>query len=783
MHHSRSTFLTCVGMAALMLGASAVQAGNTFVSTTAMREVRQNHTATLLPNGKVLIAGGSDSSGPVASAEIYDPATATWTNTGSMSISRASATATLLANGKVLIAGGISNETFGSTTFTFALNSAELYDPAKGTWKSVSGMHKDRATATATLLPGGNVLVTGGIDNFYDEPNSAEIYSPDTDTWTTTSPMVYGRLNHSATLLSNGKVLVTGGHSAFAYNMYLTIAFAEVYDPVSNTWTTTGAMRTSRALHTSILLPSGKVLVTGGFRLGQFFNLFTTTAAAELYDPVKGTWTATSPMKSVRFGHTTTLLPTGVIFACGGSNGSLRSGPPATAEFYDPLRGTWTLTGPMPSGHLNHTATLLPTGKVLVAGGVSTSSAVQAQAELYSPGQVSGSFNGLIKTTSGVPLLSTEGFFTATVSFTGAFTGRLTLDGTTLSLTGSFDDTAGIAHFGTSQTTSLNLALEGKPGLILTLQRDLSPLGTDNTITGTITRMYRSTITSVSSIHANRSYFDGLSPDTTVPAAYLGSANANGLFNVILPARPPVDQPAGLTTSEYPQGTGFGTLTITKAGAATFAAKLADGTAVTASAPLARHSIAPLITWPLFAQLYSKLGFISATVLLDNTNPDSDLSAGTSSLQWSRPFQSVQHYPYGWPEVIATYLLGSKFTITPGHSILPGITPPTPGNGGNAYLDLSQGLLASAFNRGLNLSSADVVTKLNVKDTGYTLALPHTTGKFTGTFLHADGTKPAYQGIVYQKGANAGGHGFFLTTTPRVKNYLGQSGVVKLTAQ
>jgi WD40 repeat protein len=172
-----------------------------------MATARVAHTATLLPNGKVLVAGGSGISFYLASAELYDPATGTWSTTGSMATARRYHTATLLPNGKVLVTGGYNGS---------YLASSELYDPATGTWSTTGSMATTRQSQTATLLPNGKVLVTGGYNDIAYLAGT-ELYDPATGTWTTTGSMATAHYYHTATLLPNGTALVTGGANDSGY--------------------------------------------------------------------------------------------------------------------------------------------------------------------------------------------------------------------------------------------------------------------------------------------------------------------------------------------------------------------------------------------------------------------------------------------------------------------------------------------------------------------------------------------------------------------------------------
>jgi N-acetylneuraminic acid mutarotase len=152
---------------------------------------RDSHTATLLRNGKVLVAGGNNSNGSLKSAELYNPATGAWSNTGNLNTDRAFHTATMLLNGKVLVAGGFSCAPPPASCFY--LNSAELYDPTAGTWTSTGNLHTARGSHTATMLPNGNVLIAGGHNEGSGALLSAELYDPIAGTWTST-----GNLNVAA---------------------------------------------------------------------------------------------------------------------------------------------------------------------------------------------------------------------------------------------------------------------------------------------------------------------------------------------------------------------------------------------------------------------------------------------------------------------------------------------------------------------------------------------------------------------------------------------------------
>ena len=281
---------------------------------------RLGHAAVLLPTGVLLVGGGHwNGSDTVlsASAVLYDPEAVTWSSAGSMTTPRWMETVTLLPSGKVLVAGG--GLGYSTSADVAATKTAELYDPATNTWSNTGSMTTARLCATATLLPSGKVLVAGGAaSNQGPGVASAELYDPASGTWTSTGPMPRPVADHSATLLGSGEVLVAGGYagSAFDYGPIPRTGTA-LYDPASGTWSSAASMRQPHSLHGSALLASGKVLVVGGY------GPTSAMGEAEVYEPATDTWEDTGAMSSLhQQSPGVTALANGQVLVTGGWYGA-----------------------------------------------------------------------------------------------------------------------------------------------------------------------------------------------------------------------------------------------------------------------------------------------------------------------------------------------------------------------------------------------------------------------------------------------------------------------------
>ena len=352
-----------------------------FTLTGSLNIAPYNHTATLLPSGEVLVTGGLGVNGvytSLASAELYDPKKEKWTMTGSMSVGRTAFTATLLANGEVLVAGGSDYQISCYAT-------AELYNPSTSQWRLTGSMNQPRCLHSVTLLPNGEVLVSGGVNSIYDTNTAtvsgAEIYNPQTGTWKTTGSLNVSRADAATSLLQNGQVLTAAGYNNTGNNnpnTYLTSA--ELYDPSTGQWRFTGSISGTVGLPTNpVILTNGDVLIAG---FAQFFV------------PNTGSWAATGALPTLTGPPTkAALLGNGNALGTGGECKSTKYyscgfAPTNVAYLYSFAGNSWSQTGSMNYGRFYHTMTLLPSGEVLVTGGVEGKSAyrtVLSKTELYTP--------------------------------------------------------------------------------------------------------------------------------------------------------------------------------------------------------------------------------------------------------------------------------------------------------------------------------------------------------------------------------------------------------------
>ena len=350
----------------LLSGVVVAQSAGTFSATGSMTTARETYTATLLPNGKVLIAGGYSPPSALASAELYDPTTRTFARTGDMITARYGHSATLLPDGTVLIAGG----TTGSPAGRALTVAAEIYDPTTSAFAATGDMVQ-AGFGTAILLAAGGVLIAHDLLRPSYAP--AEVYDPAKGTFSATAnQLVIWSGHQQASLLPDGRVLLA-----------ICCTAEQVYNPASGAFSPTGAMAGICPDGFAMApLPNGTVLVSGGYC--EEGNLI--SPAAALYNPATGTFNPTGQMSQGQYYHTATQVGDGTVLIAGGQVGARIYTASARTELFDPASGSFSVIGDMTTGRIGHTATLLLDGTVLITGGVSgINTGPLASAEIYTP--------------------------------------------------------------------------------------------------------------------------------------------------------------------------------------------------------------------------------------------------------------------------------------------------------------------------------------------------------------------------------------------------------------
>ena len=354
-----------IGFFTILTSTAFAQASGAWAFAVDLNTPRAGHTATLLPNGQVLVVGGENASGVLASAELYNPSTGSWSSTGSMAAARINHSATLLANGDVLVAGG---DNAGGL-----LSSAERYHPSTGEWTTTGSMSIPRALHGATLLLNGQVLVAAGNNSVPGSGNTAELYDPSTGIWHGTGTMQSYHL-FTLTLLADGRALAVDDSGS-------TGAPGELYDPSTGQWSLTGGMYYAHSGTSVALLANGDVIA-----YGNHFACY----AGQFFTPSTNAWSRTTGQcgTSISLGPLA-LLGTGKVILAGGS---IIYGGKATqvarADLYDPATNAWAGTGSLNQARSGHTLTRLFSGKVLAAGGFfkeSGATTYLTTSELYTP--------------------------------------------------------------------------------------------------------------------------------------------------------------------------------------------------------------------------------------------------------------------------------------------------------------------------------------------------------------------------------------------------------------
>jgi hypothetical protein len=324
---------------------------------------RTRHTATLLKNGKILIAGGSVEGDDFAlDEEIVDPLTGASSWAAPLHTARQDHSATLLQDGRVLVVGGYN-------AWLQWVTDAEIYDPQSNSWTVIPPLFPHGTAHTATLMQDGRVLIAGGCIGGYHCTEKVEIFDPRANLWIEAAPLASDRMFHTAQLLNNGRVLVAGGITA--YNEIPVDGTAILYHPETNTWSETAPMAFPRYGSQSIKLPSGDVLVAGG--VVPQTDPPSMSNAVEVYDPVSNSWRTVSSLVSPRFAFVLRLLANGQVLAIAGTRDWdccwTRDSFVREVEMFDPATGRWQSIGELPAPGAFSTGTQLEDGRIWITGG------------------------------------------------------------------------------------------------------------------------------------------------------------------------------------------------------------------------------------------------------------------------------------------------------------------------------------------------------------------------------------------------------------------------------
>ena len=325
------------------------------------------HSATTLQDGRILLVGGSKAPNlQLTRAEIFDPANDSLSDVAPLHTPRHAHTATLLPDGRVLVVGGYNLPKQW-------LDDAEVYDPNADSWTVVRPLFSHGVYHTATLMQDGRVLVVGGTIRSgpgISATERVEIFDPQTNSWTEASPLEFDRSSHMAQLLDDGRVLVAGGGGG--EDGAHPGADAVLYDPMTNTWSPSGAMITPRIFGQSVLLPDGRILVTGGMAIKDEAQQIL-SASSEIYDPATNEWTAAADLPQSRYGFSLVVVPDGQVLAVGGSRDwdccLSQDSMVREIESYDLSSNQWQIVGQIPKPSEFATASLLPDGRLWIAGG------------------------------------------------------------------------------------------------------------------------------------------------------------------------------------------------------------------------------------------------------------------------------------------------------------------------------------------------------------------------------------------------------------------------------
>ena len=334
----------------------------TFYAGPCLNIGRSHHTATTLPGGRILFAGGNGANGVLASAEVYDPQTKAFTLTVDMTAARTDHAATLLLDGTVLITGGL------GAPFGWLHNSAEIYNPTNGTFTAISNMVARHAQHTATRLADGRVLIAGTSypnGSADSGPANAELYVPVLHGFTNTGTMKAGGGGQRAFVLTDGKVALLNG---IAYGQY--VSTSDLYDPAAGTFTSLGYPQFPRFFAGAAQLLDGRILLAGG----SWYVYPPYSTSSEIFNPGTLTFSTNAAMRSAHpYANATRLLDGTVLI----------TGADPAPELFDPVANTFSHVAGLAQARAFHTGSLLADGSVLIVGGLAGTNL--ASTELYDP--------------------------------------------------------------------------------------------------------------------------------------------------------------------------------------------------------------------------------------------------------------------------------------------------------------------------------------------------------------------------------------------------------------
>lgn len=345
----RAGSVTLVLAAGLQTNAGPAPTGDLIERIGSLQTARAVHTTTALASGRLLVAGGMSGGASIATAEIFDMATAAVSSVVPMRHARSGHSATALPDGRVVLAGGYDGN---------YLASVEAFDPATGTFMDLGQLSEGRSGHTATLLPDGRILMVGGVGRGWSFLASAEIFDPIAGRSRAVEPLSVPRESHTATLLDDGRILVVGGHRGRreAMEVYPT---AELYDPRTGRFEPAGRMTTPRHKHDAVRLSDGRVLVLGGADRTDRLHF----ASTEIYHPATGSFSGGPSMTATRYKiqGTSVLLPDGDVLVPAGGR---------IAELLDRRSFSFrAVPATGPGAYYFATATALSAGDVVIVGG------------------------------------------------------------------------------------------------------------------------------------------------------------------------------------------------------------------------------------------------------------------------------------------------------------------------------------------------------------------------------------------------------------------------------